>query len=331
MGVIRHFPTDIRIGFGDLRYLNRQWDSFIDYKLAALEAIQQQAEQETAAAGAVDFSHRPDLRQPGPFAVSAQTLSLVDSDRPLDISYTLDELARLSAAGAPYQGRLDLGRVGVIGHSLGGYTALAIAGAPVNTPLLQQACVPDRPFVANLSVYLQCRAAPLPPSDISLRDSRIGAAIALNPITSVVQGPSGLGQIDIPLMLVASSVDLLATPVQEQIHPFTWLTTETKYLVTMAPAGHGSSVQASPVSYSPYAGLAPNTSLGSEYSRALATAFMQVHAAGDDSYLPFLSAAYASYLSADPIALNLVRSLTAGQLEAAYGAPSPLPIRPGAQ
>ena len=53
-------------------------------------------------------------------------------DRPLDISFTLDELERLTAVGGAYQGRLDLNRVGMIGHSLGGYTTLAIAGAPIN-------------------------------------------------------------------------------------------------------------------------------------------------------------------------------------------------------
>ncbi|MBE9136062.1 alpha/beta hydrolase [Nodosilinea sp. LEGE 07088] len=415
MGVIRHFPTDIRISVPDLRYLNRQWDGLTTYKLAAFAAIQQQAQREVDNAAVVDFSRLPDLRQPGPVPFAAQTITLVDADRPspfseagrtfdvdvylpqtqsaapvvvishgwgsskesfaflaqhlasygfavvvpqhigsdrifqqrflsglinedippreyidrpLDITYTLDELARRSAAPGPDQGRFDLERVGVIGHSLGGYTALAIAGATINYPLLQRACVANRPLTFNLSVYLQCRAAPLTPVDLSLDDPRIDAVMALNPIDSVVQGPAEIAQIAIPTLLVSANVDLLATPIQEQIHPFTWLTTDHKYLVTMAPAGHGSSVQSSVADHTVHGGLAPNTALGSEYSRALATAFMQRYVAQDLGYQPFLSAAYAAYLNADPIALNLVQSLTAEQLEAAYGAPSPLPIRP---
>jgi predicted dienelactone hydrolase len=409
MGIVRHFPTDIRISAGDLRYLSRQFASFVDYKFAALEAIQQQAQQETAAT-ALNFTQLPDLRQPGPLAVAVQTVTLLDQDRPssksqagrrfdadlylpqtpaaapvviishgwgaskssfaflgehlasygfavvipqhvgsdlefqrlflaglfdqdippqeyidrpLDITYTLDELARLSTAGGTYQGRFDLERVGMMGHSLGGYTTLAIAGAPINVPLLQRSCVPERPFVFNMSIYLQCRAAPLPPTSLSLQDQRVDAVIALNPITSVVQGPSQLAQITLPTMLTAASVDVLAPPVQEQIHPFTWLTMADKYLVTMVPAGHGSSVQSTLADHSLYGGLAPNTTLGSAYSRALATAFMQVYVAGDDSYRPFLSAAYARYLNQDPIALELVQSITVEQIEAVYGGPAP--------
>ena len=416
LGLIRHFPTDIRISFQDLRNLNRQAASFFDYKVAALEAIQQQAEQEMAAETAVNFDQQPDLRQPGPFSVFSETLTLVDAerpglgdtpqrtfevdlylpqtqlaapvivishgwgssresfawlaehlashgfavavpqhigsdlrfqrlflsgvfdedippreylDRPLDVSYTLDELERLSGAGTPYEGRFDLDKVGMIGHSLGGYTTLAIAGAPINYSRLQQLCVPERPFRMNLSIYLQCRAAPLPATDISLGDDRVDAAIALNPITSVVQGPSQLEQIQIPTMVAAASVDLLAPPIQEQIHPFTWLTTEDRYLVAMVPGGHGSSVQFDLAEGEVYGGLAPNTTLGSDYTRALATAFMQVFVTGDVAYEPLLTAGYASHLSAEAIELDMVRSLTPEQLEAAYGRTPPLPLRPG--
>ena len=414
MGIIRHFPTDIRVEARALSSLNRQAASFFDYKFAVLEAIRQQADQEMAAT-TPDFTQQPDLLLPGEFAVTFQTLTLTDNnrpgvadapvrsfevdlylpqtqtavpvvvishgwgasktnfaflaehlasygfavalpqhvgsdrrfqalflsgifdedippreylDRPLDISFTLDELERLSAPGQPYQGRFNLDQVGMIGHSLGGYTTLAIAGAPINYPRLQQVCKPERPFRMNMSIYLQCRAAPLAPTDLSLQDERIDAVMVLNPITSVVQGPSRLEQIQIPVMLAAASVDLLAPPIQEQVHPFTWLTTADRYLVAMVPAGHGSSVQSDLAEGEVYGGLAPNTTLGSDYTRALSTAFMTVHVTGDDRYRPFLSAAYARYLSTDPIALDLVTALTAEQLQAAYGATPPLPLRP---
>lgn len=416
IGIIRHFPTDIRISAGDILYLERQFQAFGEYKAAALQAIQQQSQQEIAAMGPIDFAQRRDLRQPGPFTVRQQTLTLVDPnrtspysdterrfdvdlylpqisqaapvvvishgwggnkrdfaflgqhlasygfavaipqhvgsdyifqqrflagmfydemspqeyiDRPQDISYTLDQLEQMDRPGAPLAGRLDLDRVGMIGHSLGGYTALAVAGAPLNYGLLEQGCSPDRPPVFNLSYYLQCRAAQLPPGPSNFGDPRVDAVMALNPVTSLVQGPTGMADIKIPVLLETGTVDMLAPAIQEQIHPFTWLTTDQKYLMVMDPAAHSSIIQTQIQDHDPYAGVGPNTPLGSIYARAIATAFMQVYVAGDPGYRPYLSAAYAAYLSTEPMALTLVQSLTADQLETAYGGPSPFPIRPG--
>ena len=53
--------------------------------------------------------------------------------RPWDIKTLLDSLA----ADPTYARRLDLDQVGVIGHSFGGYTALALAGAALNVARLQ--------------------------------------------------------------------------------------------------------------------------------------------------------------------------------------------------
>ncbi len=50
-------------------------------------------------------------------------------NRPLDVSFAIDELARMNAdASSPLHGRLDLDRIGVAGHSFGAWTALAVAG-----------------------------------------------------------------------------------------------------------------------------------------------------------------------------------------------------------
>lgn len=49
-------------------------------------------------------------------------------DRPLDISFVLDELARTNSQAAALHGVCDLSRVGMAGHSFGAWTTLAIAG-----------------------------------------------------------------------------------------------------------------------------------------------------------------------------------------------------------
>jgi predicted dienelactone hydrolase len=51
------------------------------------------------------------------------------ADRPKDVSFALDRLTALNAdAASPLKGRLDLKRIGVAGHSFGGFTSMAIAG-----------------------------------------------------------------------------------------------------------------------------------------------------------------------------------------------------------
>lgn len=50
-------------------------------------------------------------------------------DRPVDISRTIDEAEALTEPGAPLAGLIDMDSIAVVGHSYGGYTALAAAGA----------------------------------------------------------------------------------------------------------------------------------------------------------------------------------------------------------
>ncbi len=128
-------------------------------------------------------------------------------NRPLDIKYLLDELERLDAANPNLQ--LNLQQVGAIGQSFGGYTVLALAGADLNFEQLQADCSKLENSL-DVSLLLQCRALELPQTDYNLRDPRISAAIAINPITSSIFGKAGLNNIEIPVMIVSSSADRIA-------------------------------------------------------------------------------------------------------------------------
>lgn len=56
--------------------------------------------------------------------------------RPKDITFAIDELERRNALeGWPLEGKLDLAKVGVAGHSFGAYTALCSAGRVLVAPL----------------------------------------------------------------------------------------------------------------------------------------------------------------------------------------------------
>lgn len=236
-------------------------------------------------------------------------------NRPLDVKYLLDELQRIDAANPSIQ--LNLQQVGAIGQSFGGYTVLALAGASLNMKQLKTNCV-NLNETLNASLLLQCRALELPQSQYNLRDPRIKAAIAINPVTSSIFGQAGLSQVKIPIMIVSSSADKVAPALAEQIQPFSWLTTPEKYLALLQGGTHFSTLgetnpATDPVPI-PRQVIGPEPALARRYLRALSVAFLQTYIANEPQYRPYLSAAYAQAIGKDPINLNLVQSLPTTQL-----------------
>ncbi|MBW4695971.1 MAG: alpha/beta hydrolase [Lyngbya sp. HA4199-MV5] len=229
-------------------------------------------------------------------------------DRPRDVSYVLDELQRRLQTDATLQGHLKLEQVGLIGHSLGGYTALALAGATLNFKQIQQDCHPNRSL--NLSVILQCRAGDLPSKQYTLRDPRIKAVFAINPLSSTIFSQQGMSQIQLPVAIVGGSEDIFTPAVPEQIRPFTWLQTPNKYLVLIEKGNHFSAPMPSPASEQvfplPSNLLGSNPALAQAYIKALSLAFFQTHLANRAEFQPYLSAAYVQSLSQAPLTLSLL-------------------------
>lgn len=246
-------------------------------------------------------------------------------DRPLDVKFVLDQLQRLSESDPTLKGQLNLQQVGVIGHSLGGYTALTLAGATINFEQIRKDCNPNRSL--NLSVFLQCRAGELPPASYPLLDQRIKAVIALNPSISTILGQRGLSQIQVPVMLVGGSQDIFTPVVPEQILPFTWLQTPNKYLVLIENGTHFSTAETSnpakqvlPVTPKL---IGPNPAIAHSYVNALSLAFFQTYLSNRQEYRPYLSASYAKFISQAPLNLDLVQSFTLEQLGQIFNRKSP--------
>lgn len=87
-------------------------------------------------------------------------------NRPQDISYLLDELQRKQQLNPSSLGNLNLEKVGIIGHSIGAYTALALGGAKLDLKRLQQYCS-TKAFDSNWfnpSMVVQCLASKLSPT-----------------------------------------------------------------------------------------------------------------------------------------------------------------------
>jgi predicted dienelactone hydrolase len=237
-------------------------------------------------------------------------------NRPLDVKFLLDELQRRSESDENLKGRLNLQQIGAIGHSLGGYTALTLAGGRLNFSQLKKDCFPNRSL--NLSVFLQCRGAELPPKDYPLFDPRIKAVMALNPLSSTIIGKTGLSQIKIPVMLVGGSQDIFTPAVPEQVRPFTWLTPSDKYLAIIENGTHFSVSedlqQKENILPVPQSLIGPNPAIAQTYIKALSVAFFQTYLSNQQKYRPYLSASYAQFITQEPLNLSLIKSFSEEQL-----------------
>lgn len=219
-------------------------------------------------------------------------------NRPLDISYVIDELQRRNSS--EFGGRLDLENVGVGGHSFGGYTALAVAGAEIDFEHLQTDC--DNQFGGlNTSLLLQCRALNLPRQTYNFRDPRIKAVFVGNPVNSSIFGPNGLAKIQIPVGFGSGNFDPATPAVYEQVRSFVWLTTPDKYLGLTEGQAHVDFSQLdagiTQVIDSVPDLILPSPELLHSYRNAMGLAFFEVHLSQNPEFRPFLSASYAAYLS----------------------------------
>jgi predicted dienelactone hydrolase len=243
-------------------------------------------------------------------------------DRPLDVKYILDELEKANESDLRFQGLLNLQQVGVFGQSLGGYTALALAGAEINFGQLQKDCQPEiLQDTWNISLLLQCRALALNKesvSNINLRDERVKAAIAVNPITSSIFGKAGLSQIQTPVMLVGSSDDTVAPALFEQILPFSWFANSQKYLVMLVGGTHFSTIgngnEGNEVVGDMSQVIGDHPAVARHYINALSLPFFQTYVAGTSQYSPYLNAAYAQAISSQPLSISFVQSLTTTEI-----------------
>ncbi len=141
-------------------------------------------------------------------------------DRPRDISFLLDELRRLNKYSSVLGGKLNTENVTVIGHSLGGYTALAAAGAEMNLEALREFCGGRSFMELSPADWLQCSAVDLPDQEYNLRDRRVKQVIAMSPVMGRIFDAEGLSKINIPTLITSASQDSITPAVHQQILPF---------------------------------------------------------------------------------------------------------------
>ncbi len=169
-------------------------------------------------------------------------------DRPFDIHRTIDYAERLIRPGAPLAGMIDMDNIAVVGHSYGGYTALAAAGARFDFAAYKTRCAaltaddPRKFFCApipNESDMATRAGLPSTPSGLwpSFGDPRVKAAISMAG-DAYLFDQRGLADLKVPVMAMGGTID--------EGTPYTWgakptydhAASKNKTLITFPGAGH---------------------------------------------------------------------------------------------
>ena len=141
-------------------------------------------------------------------------------DRPRDVSFVIDTLlARSADATDPLYRTVNPFRIGVAGHSFGGFTALAVAAGF------------DGEAASEFGVPLPDGFEPIP------ADPRVRAVVPIAPATFPL-GDGELGRIRIPVLLVGGTRDL-TTPLDPNVtRPFALIPSNALYRADLQGAAH---------------------------------------------------------------------------------------------
>lgn len=146
-------------------------------------------------------------------------------DRPHDIKQVLDDAEQMNAPGGALAGLIDMQQVAVVGHSYGGYTALALAGAQYDLNAFNARCAAlpaDDPnlFYCNLFMprasEMAARAGLDPmPTGLwpSFGDPRVTAILPMAG-DAYLFDQAGLAKITVPIMAIGGTADTGT--------PYTW-------------------------------------------------------------------------------------------------------------
>lgn len=234
-------------------------------------------------------------------------------DRPKDVSFVLDELAKRTELS----GKVNAQKAIVMGHSLGGYGALALAGGEIQLDELRQFCQKSKIIQRTPADWLQCSGTELAGNRINLRDSRVVGTIALNPAVGKIFGKSGLSQVKTPTVMLASTDDSLTPPLTQQLQPFMQLPTP-KYLMTAIGATHLSVSDRERFQVGAAARTLVKEKVGAEVDplrRAVlgvSLAFVKQQTPEAEKYKPFLSAGYVQSIATAGMPLRMNSELPTG-------------------
>jgi predicted dienelactone hydrolase len=170
------------------------------------------------------------------------------------------------------------------GHSFGGYTTLATAGATIDVEGLLAACATSDSWMCNVEEYWSEHFPGEVDGDLS--DDRVWAAAPMSPAGRFAFG-EGLADIEVPTLVMGGLLDDI-TPWEAEVRPiYQLLATTPRYLAGLEDAGH---FTFSDFCVPGFNGCNPGD-LPLEVAHPLLTSLVQAHfdvARGEDRARPWL-------------------------------------------
>lgn len=123
-------------------------------------------------------------------------------ERPHDLSRVLDALN----ADPGLAGPIEAGRIAAIGHSLGGWTVMALAGGRYDVSRLPAACAPHCEAFTALGLR-DGKADPVK-LGADLSDARIGTVVSLDLGPALGFTPQSLAGVRIPVLVLAAGTEV---------------------------------------------------------------------------------------------------------------------------
>lgn len=236
-------------------------------------------------------------------------------DRPRDISYVLDRLAWMEEVSPVLGGKFDVERTVLIGHSLGGYTGFALAGAQLDLSALPPFCDSLTPVGLSPADWLQCAAVDLPVVTADLSDSRIVQVIAMNPLVGQLFGRKGLADVQVPSIILTGTKDGVTPTLAQQLGPFDQLSGPDNHLIAVIGGTHLSVGDPNNVNEAltqiPFMPELPGEQTVNlrEYLKALCLSTVMQQTAQAETYHVFLKPAYAQGFSTGALPLRMTQTL----------------------
>ena len=131
-------------------------------------------------------------------------------ERPKQIRAVLADLEVRSVSSGEFHGVIDMSRIAIVGHSYGGYAALAVGGAELDVNSFQASCrqarIDDDPLVFLCDALEPHTATIADAAEIEAPTPGVDAVVSIAGDAAMF-GESGLAEMETPVMVIGGTAD----------------------------------------------------------------------------------------------------------------------------